>query len=123
VRSYFTDACVGEVTVTEVTLAETADASGLLENVLTVLAKACPFCSSWTRLLFGVDELKNASQFALIVAAADDEPLLEAELVAEAADVGLADGVVELELPLEQAVIVAANARPSAGARRIRRAM
>ena len=118
---------MGEVTVTEVTLAETAAASGLLENAWTALAKICPFCSSWTRLLFGVDELKNASQFAVIVATSDAEPLPEAELVAEAleaADVGLAGGAdeLELELLLEQAVIAAASARPSAGARKIRRA-
>jgi hypothetical protein len=121
---YFTDACVGEVNVTEVTLAETADASGLLENALTELARICPFCSSWTRLLFGVDELKNASQLVVIVAMVAAEPLLEAEPDAEAlegADAGLAGGEeVELELLLEQAVIAAASARPSAGARKIR---
>lgn len=113
-----------EVTVTEFTLAETADASGLLENALTVLAKVCPFCSNWTRLLSGVDELKNASQFVLIAATLDAEPLLEAELDAEAPEAADAelDGTEELELLLEQAVIEAASARPSAGARKIRRA-
>ena len=67
-----------EVTVTEITLEETADASGLLENALTALAKVCPFCSNWTRWVSGVDELKNASQFVLIAATSDAEAMKKA---------------------------------------------
>jgi hypothetical protein len=128
VRSYFTLARVGEVTVTEVTLAVTADASGVAENAVTALARTCPFWSNWTRLLFGVDELKNSSQLVLIVATVAAEPP-DDELavgvpnaVAVAAGAELEAGAeVELELLLEQAVIAAASARQSAGARKIRR--
>jgi hypothetical protein len=116
---------VGEVSSTEITLAETADASGLLANAFTVLANVWPFCSRSTRLLFGVDELKNASQLVLIAASAEAELLPAGELAALVAGAAGVDEVgVELgELLLEQAVIATASARPNAGARKIRRAM
>jgi hypothetical protein len=81
-------------------------------------------------LAVGVEELKNASQLVLIAATVAAEPPpgeLEADVpvVADAVVAGaeLATGVeLELELLLlEQAVIAAASARLSAGARRIRR--
>jgi hypothetical protein len=81
-------------------------------------------------LLFGVEELKNASQLVLISATAAAEPPVDDELAAGvpvAADALVAGAEVaaglelELELLLEQAVIAAASARPSAGARKIRR--
>jgi len=86
-----------------------------------------PFCKSATRSEVGVDALKNFSQLVLIVASVADEPppvlvLAGALLVAGAAGV-LAGGDVVLGLLLEQAVIAAASARPSAGARKIRRAV
>jgi hypothetical protein len=76
----------------------------------------------------GVLELKNFSQFALICAAAsavDPVPgLLGAAEVAAGDDGGALDGeAVVVVLELLQAAIVAASARPSAGAaiRRARR--
>jgi hypothetical protein len=128
-RSYFTFACVGEVSVTESTFEVTADASGLPENALTAEVNVEPFSSNWMRLLLGVEELKNASQLVVISATAEEEPPLdvaEAVLEADAAvDDGVAGGVLllpELGL-LEHAAIAVANARPSAGASKIRRAM
>jgi hypothetical protein len=85
------------------------------------------------RLLLGVEELKNVSQLVVISATAEEEPpldvaeaVLEAVLEADAAvDDDVAGGVLLLpELgPLEHAAIAVANARPSAGASKIRRAM
>jgi hypothetical protein len=97
--------------------------------------KIWPFCRSWILLEVGVDALKNASQLALIAAMVAAEPPLAAGLLAAGLDAAgldaaglvavdaVAAGVVELELVLEQAVTAAASARPSAGARKIRRAM
>lgn len=129
VRSYFTVACVGEVTVTESTFEVTADASGLPANALTAEENVDPFSSNWMRLLLGVEELKNASQLAVIAATADEEPPPEvavAEAVLEAgADVAdVAGGVLVLDVGLlEHAATAVANARPSAGASKIRRAV
>jgi len=88
-----------------------------------------PFCSSATRFEVGVDALKNVSQLDLIVATAADEPPPLLALADGLFPPGVADvagavvaGVVELD-PLEHAVIAAASTRPSAGARKIRRAM
>jgi hypothetical protein len=76
-------------------------------------------------LLFGVAELKNVFQLAVICATALDEPLAgtdgadaaddgaEAGAVAEADDPGVDEE--ELE-PLEQADIAVTSTRPSAGA-------
>jgi hypothetical protein len=81
------------------------------------------------RLLLGVDELKNASQLVVISAIAEEEPPLEvavadAVLEAGAAADDVAGGVLLLELGLlEHAATAVANARPSAGASKIRRAM
>ena len=61
---------LADVTVTESTLEVTAEASGLLENALIAVVKSEPFCSNWTRLLFGVEGLKKASQLAVICATA-----------------------------------------------------
>ncbi len=69
--------------------------------------------------------MKNASQLALIVDSVVPEPVPAGELAALPAVVAGAD-VAELELEeplLEQAVIATASARPSAGPRKIRRAM
>jgi hypothetical protein len=73
-------------------------------------------------LLFGVEELKNVVQFAVISATALDEPPLAAGLELAAADAEVdADvlGAVEEEElePLEQADIAVTSTRPSAGAR------
>jgi hypothetical protein len=103
----------------------TADASGLAANADTEAENLSPFSSSCSRLLFGVAELKNASQFVLIAAIAAELPPLAAELdppagVAAADDEGALLVVVaggELEPPLEQAARVAASTRPSSGAR------
>jgi hypothetical protein len=60
---------------TPVTLAEAAEASDDLDWSAISDANCDPFCSSATRLDVGVLEEKNASQFALIVAAsAPGEP-------------------------------------------------
>ena len=133
VRSYFTAAWVAEVSVTESTLDETAEASGLAANDVTAEVNSEPFCSRVIRLLFGVAELKKASQLALICAMAAAEPPLAAGLALEAGagaevDAGAEDdadvlGAVaavedeELEPLLEQADIAVASTRPSAGAR------
>jgi hypothetical protein len=117
---------VAESTVTLVTLAPIPLARGRVEKALMADSSAAPFCSSLTRYASGVVELKNFSQFAVICAAAsavDPVPGLlgAAEPGAAADDGGALDGeavVDELEL---QAAIVAASARPSAGAA-IRRA-
>jgi hypothetical protein len=127
VRSYFTFACVPEVSVTESTLADTADASGLLENAETAAAKEDPFCRSSTRLLLGVDELKNASQFALICAVAGwvpapDVPLADGLFEVGTAGDDVAPGVLVVLGLVEHAATAAASARPSAGASKIRRA-
>jgi hypothetical protein len=123
VRSYVTVACVGEVTFTESTFAETADASGLLAKVCTALENFEPFSSRASRLLAGVDVLKNVSQLVVIAEAADPEPLADGELdealEVAGAELGLEVGLgeLELELPLEHAVTAAVRARPSSGAR------
>ncbi len=129
VRSYFTFALLLDVSVTESTLDDTADASGLAENAVIAAANCEPFSNSCTRLAVGVEELKNASQLVLIAATVAAEPPPRrtrggrpaADAVVAGAE--LAAGVeLELELLLlEQAVIAAASARLSAGARRIRR--
>jgi hypothetical protein len=130
VRSYFTFALLLDVIVTESTLDDTAAASGLDAKALIAVANCEPFCSSCTRLLFGVEELKNAAQLVLIAAIAaaepplDDEPAAGVPVAADAVVAGAevaAELLLELELLLEQAVIAAARARPSAGARKIRR--
>jgi hypothetical protein len=121
VRSYFTFAWLLEVSVTDSTLDETCDARGLAENDEIADENCEPFCSNWTRLLFGVEGLKNACQLAVICAIAELPP--DALEVAVADDeVAVAAGAevaVELELEplLEQAVIARANTRPTAGAR------
>ena len=124
-RSYFTVAWVGEVSVTESTLDVTADASGLDVKELSAAENSEPFWSSSTRLLFGVDGLKNAFQLVVIAAMVAADPLLE-ELAllagAAGADVDggaeVAGGALEDELELlEQADIAATSTRPSAGAR------
>jgi hypothetical protein len=104
----------------------TPDASGLELREEIAEANFEPFCSSWTRLLFGVEELKNAVQLALICAIADAEPPLAAALalVAGADEAGVLTGAEdeeELEL-LEQADIAVTSTRPRAGARYPRRA-
>ena len=111
-RSYVTVACVDEVTFTESTLAETAEAIGLLAKEATALENVEPSWSRASRWLSGVDELKNFSQL-VVMAAAGVEAAGELEL-----EVGLALELgVELELPLEQAVIAATSTSPIAGAR------
>jgi len=65
-RSYFTVALVAESSVTESTLDVTAAASGLDENAAMEPLNCEPFSSSLTRSLFGVEELKNLVQLAVI---------------------------------------------------------
>jgi len=131
-RLYFTAAWVDEVSVTEVTFAETFVASGLLLKEEMALAKTDPFCSRVAFSLAGVDEEKNFSQLAVICATAAE--LLPTELpVADAVAAGVvaagavvaAEVLVLVELvglePLEHAVAVStamiapATARPFAG--------
>jgi hypothetical protein len=124
-RSYFTFAWVAEDSATESTLDVTAAASGLAAKAVMADENCEPFCSSWTRLLFGVEELKNVVQFAVISATALDEPPLAAGVELAAADaevaaevLGVVEAVEEEELePLEQADIAVTSTRPSAGAR------
>jgi hypothetical protein len=125
-RSYFTVALVAEVTETETTLDDSPLASGVDESELIAAENCSPFSSSWTRLLFGVDELKNVFQLVVISETALDEPP-EPEAGADCADDGADDGAVaeaddpgveEEELALlEQAAIAVRSTRPSAGAR------
>jgi len=116
---------VGEFSVTESTLDVTADASGLAANALIAAAKVAPRCRYLARWSVGVEELKNASQLVLIAASDEAEPPPAGELDALlAGPAGVDAAALELEeLLLEQAVIATASARPSAGARKIRRAM
>jgi hypothetical protein len=117
---------VAEDSATESTFDVTAAASGLDAKALIAEENCAPFSSSWTRLLFGVAELKNVFQLVVISETALAEPPAAADEVAEAvgdADVAAldaaADGVLdeeELEL-LEQADIAVTSTRPSAGAR------
>jgi hypothetical protein len=90
-----------------------------------------PFCSKATRCESGVLALKNFSQFVVICATAaelpedDDEAgaedtIAEGEPAGAAADEAADDEDEELELL--QAETASASARPSTGARMIRRA-
>jgi hypothetical protein len=123
-RSYFTVAWVEEVSVTESTLDVTAAASGLAAKAVIADENCEPFSSSCTRLLFGVEELKNVFQLVVISETALDEPPLAAGLEeADAEDDAGVLGVVVLEdeeelEPLEQADIAVRSTRPSAGAAR-----
>jgi hypothetical protein len=103
VRSYLTVACVLEVSVTDVTLAERPDASGLLDSAVIAEENLEPFCSRATRSEVGVDELKNFSQLAVIWATAVPVPV--AGVPAEA-----------LPLPLVAAPAPVADAAEVAGA-------
>src|SRR5205085_8184813 len=84
-------------------------------------ANSCPFCSREIFFAAEVVPLKNASQFALIWAAA-----LESPADADADDAGADDDGAELVeaelLELLQAATAEASARPSAAARITRRA-
>jgi hypothetical protein len=103
-------------------------ASGVDESELIAAENCEPFSSNWTRLLFGVDELKNVFQLVVISDTALDEPPeadggtdgadcaddgADAGAVTEADDPGVDE---ELAL-LEQAAIALTSTRPSAGAR------
>jgi hypothetical protein len=113
------------------TLAEADEASDDLAWAAISDANCDPFCSSDTRLAVGVLDEKNASQFALIVAAAEpaapagDEAGDEAgdDAGDEAADVGdpLAPEPGFPELP--QAVRSRPNPTITAGSARTRRVM
>jgi hypothetical protein len=120
---------VAEVTETESTLEVRPAARGVDASELIAEENCDPFCSSATRLAFGVEELKNVFQLAVICATAFPEPpdAEGATVGADDAD-GLADedwmseadepGVDEEELALlEQADAVVTSTRPSAGAR------
>jgi hypothetical protein len=111
--------------VTDVTLADAEEASPP-DSAWISAANFWPFCSSEIRFAVGVAGSKNASQLALIVAVAADEP--PPAVADELLPAGVADDVAgvevdELEPPLEQAVAAAARARQSAGTRKIRRAV
>ena len=122
--------------MTESTLELTAAASGLDAKALIAAENCEPFCSSATRLLFGVDELKKVFQLVVIcetalaalplgAAAADVDGAAGAADEAEADGLaGVAAGADEEELELlEQADIAVTSTRPSAGARQILRAV
>jgi hypothetical protein len=105
-----------------VTLADADFARPDLAWASITAANFCPFCSREIFFAAEVVPLKNASQFALIWAAA-----LESPADADADDAGAGDDGAELvegELLLEllQAVTAEASARPSAAARITRRA-
>jgi hypothetical protein len=127
-----TAALVVELNVTESTLEVTAAASGLDEKDLMADANVCPFSSSAARSLFGVEELKNLTQLAVISAIAAalvaDPPLVAGEDEADAdgaavlAAVAAAVDEEELDALLEQAARAAPSATARAGARKTRRA-
>jgi len=132
VRLYLTVARVDDVTVTDVTLAEIWEASGLLARALSAPENAEPFCSSATRSLVGVDGLKNFSQLAVISAAA---PVLVPVALADAGAVGedvvpvglagVDEGVELVEHPVavSTATIAPATAMCLIGAGKLRPAM
>jgi hypothetical protein len=109
--------------LTETTLADTAEASGLPANALTALANFDPFSSRASRALCGVDEPKNFSQLAVIAATDGDAvpeetgDALTAGLLDAGADGAWPELALELELELEHAAIEAASIRLSTGAR------
>ena len=119
--SYVTVALVGEVTLTAVTLADADFARPDRAWASITAANFCPFCSREIFFAAEVVPLKNASQFALIWAAA-----LESPADADADDAGADDDGPELVegelLELLQAVTAEASSRPSAAARITRRA-
>jgi hypothetical protein len=126
---------VAEVTVTPVTLAPIPLAIGSLLSESMAEENVGPFCSRATRCESGVLELKNFSQFAVICATAAELPEADDEAGAEDADAGAEDAGAEDagaedeaadedddELELLQAATASTSARPSTGARMIRRA-
>jgi hypothetical protein len=72
--SYVTVASVGEVTLTAVTLADADFARPDPAWASITAANSCPFCSREIFFAAEVVPLKNASQFALIWAAALESP-------------------------------------------------
>src|ERR1700752_2157213 len=106
--SYFTVACVAEFTVTFLTLAVARAARLEPDWLLMTEANCAPFCRSATRLLSEVLALKNASQLAVIAAAAPAFALPVADAVADVAGAVVAaedvpagaDEPAELGLPL-----------------------
>ena len=124
---------VAESSTTLVTLAPIPLARGSWAKALMAEVNTLPFCSRAAFCAAVVLELKNFSQFVVICAAAAELPD-----DAGADETGTADGDpagVELvdavgvatddeddELELLQAVTASASARPSTGARMIRRA-
>jgi len=114
---------VDEVIETESTLDDRPLASGVDESELIADENWEPFCSNFTRSLFGVEELKNLFQLAVICAVASPEPPAAAGLVGADADDGGALGAVETGadvaevLLLEQADIAVTSMRPITGAR------
>ncbi len=72
--SYVTVASVGEVTLTAVTLADADFARPDRAWASITAANFCPFCSREIFFAAEVVPLKNASQFALIWAAALESP-------------------------------------------------
>jgi len=115
--SYVTVALAGEVTLTAVTLADADFARPDRAWTSITPANFCPFCSREIFFAAEVVPLKNASQFALIWAAA-----LESPADADADDDDGAELVEGELLELLQAVTAEASARPSAAARIARRA-
>ena len=124
---------VAEFTVTPVTLAPIPSASGSLLNESMAEENEGPFCSRATRCESGVLALKNFSQFVVICAAAAELPDDAGADETGTADgdpagvelvdaVGVATDYEDDELELLQAVTASASARPSTGARMIRRA-
>jgi hypothetical protein len=123
---------VAELTVTPVTLAPIPLAIGSLLSELMAEENVLPFCSRATRCESGVLELKNFSQFAVICATAAELPEDDDEAGAEDAgadEAGAEDDAADEaaddeddELELLQAETARASARPSTGARMIRRA-
>ena len=114
------------------TLAPIPSASGSLLNESMAEENELPFSSRATRCESGVLALKNFSQFVVISAAAAELPEDDDEAGAEdtgAEDTGAEDEVADEalddeddELELLQAETASASARPSTGARMIRRA-
>jgi len=111
-------ACVGETTVTFVTLAVAEAARPEPAWDLITVANVCPSWSRLTRLVTGVFALKNASQFFVIVAVV---PELAAEVVglgavAEAEEEDGAEFGLELAPELEPLLLPEQAAMPAPSA-------
>jgi hypothetical protein len=119
--SEVTVAWVAVIPDTLLTLAEADEASDDVDWAAISDWNCDPFCSSSTRLEVGVLAEKKASQFALIVAAADPVGFVADDAGDEVAEVPLEPELGFPELP--QAVRSRPNPARSTGSARTRRVM